>query len=222
MKHLIGSIPMKKQYCRSGIIKHCNNPQPWSWLRMFGCSYGSHNISQFSIYIYICMYVCMYVYIYMSIYKFQLSNDILYSFPMIYIPDTLYPNSLSIWAFPEMGVPLVIIHFKSMSPYKSTILGYPHFRKPHDMLPERSFFPQPVATAETWSFLWWKTARSRYGGFHHWRLQNGWLIRENTIKINDLGVPPTLGNHHMILIAMLVVFSSTKKIERCRQVVPGW
>ena len=30
----------------------------------------------------------------MCIYKFQLPNDMFYAFPIIYIPDTLYPNYL--------------------------------------------------------------------------------------------------------------------------------
>ena len=35
-----------------------------------------------------------------------------------------------IWAFPEMGVPLVIIHFNEIFHYKPSILGYPQFWKP--------------------------------------------------------------------------------------------
>ena len=34
-----------------------------------------------------------------------------------------------IWRFPEIRVPL-IIHFNRMFPYKPSIFGYPHFRKP--------------------------------------------------------------------------------------------
>ena len=32
-----------------------------------------------------------------------------------------------IWRFPGIGVPLVIIHFSRMFPYKPTILGIPYF-----------------------------------------------------------------------------------------------
>ena len=38
----------------------------------------------------------------------------------------------------------------------------------------------------------WEIARepSESGGFHKWGVpQNGWFIRENPIKMNDLGVP---------------------------------
>ena len=35
------------------------------------------------------------------------------------------------WRFPKMGVPLVIIHFHRMFPYKTIqLLGYPHLWKP--------------------------------------------------------------------------------------------
>ena len=32
----------------------------------------------------------------------------------------------SIWWFPKLGVPLVIIHFSGILPYKPSIVGYPH------------------------------------------------------------------------------------------------
>ena len=35
-----------------------------------------------------------------------------------------------IWGLPKIGVPPVIIHFSGIFPYKPTILGYPHSRKP--------------------------------------------------------------------------------------------
>ena len=35
-----------------------------------------------------------------------------------------------IWSFPKMGIPPVIIHVRRILPYKPSILGYPHFRKP--------------------------------------------------------------------------------------------
>ena len=36
---------------------------------------------------------------------------------------------LTMWKFPEIGVPPVIIHF-GIFPYKPTIFGYPHLWKP--------------------------------------------------------------------------------------------
>ena len=34
------------------------------------------------------------------------------------------------WRFPEIGVPLVIIHFHGIIPYKPSVLGYPPFQEP--------------------------------------------------------------------------------------------
>ena len=39
------------------------------------------------------------------------------------------PWPVGIWWFPEIGVPLVIIHFTRIFPYKPSILGYPHLWK---------------------------------------------------------------------------------------------
>ena len=36
----------------------------------------------------------------------------------------------AIWGLPKMGVPPVIIHLNRIFPYKPSILGYHHFRKP--------------------------------------------------------------------------------------------
>ena len=37
-------------------------------------------------------------------------------------------------------------------------------------------------------------------GFHQWGGTPiaGWFVRENAIKMDDLGVPPIYGNHHMV------------------------
>ena len=41
-------------------------------------------------------------------------------------------HRLSIWRFPEIGVPPVIIHFSGISHYKPSIWGYPHdYGNPH-------------------------------------------------------------------------------------------
>ena len=39
-------------------------------------------------------------------------------------------SSHSIWRFPEIGLPPVIIHFNGIFPCKPSILGYPHWWKP--------------------------------------------------------------------------------------------
>ena len=44
-------------------------------------------------------------------------------------------DDANIWVFPEMGYPQ-IIHFNGIVPYKSSIVRYPHFRKP-------PFYPSP-------------------------------------------------------------------------------
>ena len=45
-----------------------------------------------------------------------------------------YYRFISIWWFPEIEVPLVIIHFSAILPYKPSILGDPHdYGNPHTL-----------------------------------------------------------------------------------------
>ena len=45
-------------------------------------------------------------------------------------PLTLLISQQTIWKFPEIGVPPVIIHLNGIFPYQSSIMGYPYLWKP--------------------------------------------------------------------------------------------